>query len=250
MGFDLFHKLTNPYERKARLAPAVLALTPIVGIFVGQYGVALDLRESVVGLLATFGLFYLLTSIAREAGKRIEDRLYASWGGKPSTQLLRHRDGRIDPITKGRYHAFLAGKLATTFPDAAAENKDDVRADQIYEAGAMWLLEPTRDRTKFGLLFNENVSYGFRRNGLGLKPLAIAIAVGSILWTLTSTDVLSPSGLNVALLTTGQCASIGVSVVALAVWSFFFTEQTVRTAAFDYADMLLRACDVLAEKRT
>ena len=40
-------------------------------------------------------------------------------------------------------------------------------------------------------------------------------------------------------------ASLIVSVVLIVSWLFFFTKSSVRTAAFTYAETLLRACDTL-----
>ena len=40
-------------------------------------------------------------------------------------------------------------------------------------------------------------------------------------------------------------ASSIVSVVLIVSWLFFFTKSSVRTAAFTYAETLLRACDTL-----
>jgi hypothetical protein len=61
-----------------------------------------------VGLVTSFGLTALLAQIGCDQGKMKEPRLYERWGGKPTTQLLRHRDSTIDENTKGRYYSKLA----------------------------------------------------------------------------------------------------------------------------------------------
>jgi hypothetical protein len=38
---------------------------------------------------------------------------------------------------------------------------------------------------------------------------------------------------------------MALSTAMLAIWVLFFTQRTVKTAAFAYADMLLRACSAL-----
>jgi len=73
-----------------------------------------------------------MTSVCREFGKRLEDRLYSEWGGKPSTQLLRHRDRTIESVTKLRYHAFLAGKIGQVFPDSEQETQSPEKADDLF----------------------------------------------------------------------------------------------------------------------
>jgi hypothetical protein len=167
--------------------------------------------------------------------------------------LLRHRDGVIDSVSKRRYHAFLAAKISTVFPDAELERLDPSKADDAYQSGARWLLDHTRpDMGKqYDLLFRDNITYGFRRNALGIRPLAIVIALGCLFWTLAKERVLfSPAGRVVDWAALGQLsptatASLAVSGVMLLVWVFFFTTTSLRTSAFTFAQTLLRTCDTL-----
>lgn len=251
MGLDLLEKITNTYERKARLYPALLVLVPIVVMVVGVYGVELELKAAGIGLLATFGVFYLAASIVREFGKRIEASLYKEWGGKPTTQLLRHRDNTIDPITKARYHLFLAKQMSIAFPTQEEEEANPARADDVYQSATKWLLDRTRDKKKFGLLFEENIAFGFRRNCLGIKPLAIVICIITFVWPLVLSNILAMGSLNIeniASLSSGTWISLAVSLLMLLIWVFYFTKKTAKTSAFGYADFLFRACDVLPKK--
>lgn len=245
---DFFVRLTDKYERQARLYPALLSGAPLLAVAIGIYGIPLEPESGLIGLSASFGIVYLLTTIARELGKRIENQLYVSWGGKPTTQLLRHSDSTLDNVTKARYHSFLASKLGVPFPTLNDETADETAADAIYTSGARWLLDQTRDTSRFPLLFKELIAYGFRRNCLGLKPIAIVIALLSILWALGATDVVTTAGFHtdaLAALPMRVRVVIGINVTFLIVWIFFISKQTVRTAAFMYADLLLRACDAL-----
>ncbi len=247
-GSEFFLKLTDRYERQARLYPALLAGAPLLAVAIGMYGIPLEPESGLVGLLASFGIIYLLTTIARELGKRMENRLYASWGGKPTTQLLRHRDATLDHVTKTTYHTFLAAKLKVPFPTPADEAANAIAADATYTSGARWLLDQTRDTSRFPLLFKELIAYGFRRNCLGLKPIAIAIALLSLLWILGAADVITAAGFDVdTLFVLPMHVRVvwAINVVSLIVWIFFISKRTVRTAAFMYADLLLRACDAL-----
>jgi len=252
MGLDLLEKITSPYERKARLYPALLALVPILALAIGMYGIAFEVEAGLIGLLSTFGIFYLVASVVRELGGRLESSLFDEWGGKPTTQILRHRDKKIDPVTKMRYHAFLAKHLAINFPSEADEKADPIAADDTYQSGIKWLLDRTRDTKIFNLLFQENIAFGFRRNCLGLKPFAIVIAVTAFIWPLIATGVVTWQGIDFGVLKglpRSVWGSLTVSLLMLAVWIFFLTKRTAKTAAFGYAEMLLRACDVLPKKR-
>jgi hypothetical protein len=250
---DIVAKVTDPYDRQARLYPALLCLLPLLALVVLLYAPDVSALTGVVTLAVSCGGLFLMTNICREMGKRLEDRLYREWGGKPTTQLLRHRDGSIDSVTKRRYHAFLAAKINATFPDAEQEKSDPAKADETYQSGVRWLLDHTRpdDGKKFDLLFRENVTYGFRRNALGARPLGIAVAIGCLVLVLAKVHVfLSATGkiLDWSMLrqlTPAAIACLGTSGLMLLVWLFFFTKSSLRTAAFTYAEMLLRTCDTM-----
>src|SRR5260370_17709690 len=66
-------------------------------------------------------------------------------------------------------HTFLAGRLNAPAAAPAQEEADSKAADTFYARGGTWLRENTRDTKKFRVLFNENISYGFHRNLLGLR---------------------------------------------------------------------------------
>src|SRR5882672_1537478 len=242
---EIAKTITNPYERKARLYPALLALLPafwLVGYYAFSTG---EIAKAAASLLVSFGGAYLLTHIAREFGKRAEADLWREWGGAPTTQLQRHADTTIDPITKAARHRFLATKIGRPIATREQEAADAVAADHGYQAGTVWLIEHTRNRQKFPLIFAENVSYGFRRNAFGLRPVAVAIAAVSCGLVLLRESGVTATGFslsNFLQISEGSMVALLVCGGMLAVWVWFFTKETVRTAAFDYARALLRSC--------
>lgn len=240
--------ITDPYERQARLFPALLALLPLF-IAVGSiFGPRLSAFTNLVTVVIACGGLYLLAQVSRDRGKALEGKLFAAWGGKPSTQLLRHRDPSIETATKARYHSFLSRKLGQALPDSGQEANDPKAADDVYQSCVRWLLNHTTDHERFQLLFKENISYGFRRNALGLKPIALLIAMACIVFVLVKYDVVGALGwsnASLANLADEAWLSLVVSLVAVGVWMTFFTKQAVKVAAFTYAETLLRACDVL-----
>jgi hypothetical protein len=248
---DIVAKVTDPYERPARLYPALLALLPLLVLIMLLYGPKATGLTGAVTVAVSCGGLYLTTNLCRESGKRLEEKLYNKWGGKPTTQLLRYRDPTIEGVTKRRYHAFLAGKINVPFPDKEREASDPAAADDIYQSGVRWLLNHTRpeDGKKFDLIFKENVAYGFRRNALGVKPFGLVVAGVSLLWVLVIEGVVLNPGhrfIDLAALSRmpePATASLVVSTVMIVVWLLFFTKSSARTAAFTYAETLLRACD-------
>ena len=79
-------------------------------------------------------------------------------------------------MTKRAYHAALQ-ELAPDFrlPDASAEARDPDAADGIYRAVIRRLIDLRRG-PKYPLIHNDNIAYGFWRNLLGMKGVALALA--------------------------------------------------------------------------
>jgi hypothetical protein len=251
---DVVSKVTDPCDRQARLYPALLCLLPLLALIALLYAPYVSALTGGLTMAISCGGLFLMTNICREMGKRLEERLLREWGGNPTTQLLRHRDGAIDSVTKRRYHAFLAAKINTAFPDADQERTDPAAADEVYQSGARWLLDHTRPDAgkQFDLLFRENISYGFRRNALGVKLLAVPIAIACILWVPAKERIIFPAGgswfdwVALAGLSPAAIATVAVSGVMLLSWALFFTKTSLRTSAVTYAQALLRTCDTLA----
>lgn len=242
---DMLAKVTDPYERQARLYPALLAGLPLIVTATVLYG-SNSVLTATSTVVASCGGLYLLANIAREQGRRLEPILYEAWGGKPTTQLLRHRDRNIEGPTKRRYHEFLSRTVSLQFPSETEEVSNPVAADEIYQSAVRWLLNHTRDKTKHKMIFDENIAYGFRRNAYGLKTIGIGICLATSIWVLISEGIVAVGEgifLNPAGLSTSTMISLGVSGAMMLVWVSYFTEKTVRSAAFTYAETLLRACD-------
>ena len=245
---DWLKPLLDQYDRKARLRPALLCGLPLV-VSVALLIPKLGAIWGVIGGVVVYcGGSILLIQISRDLGKALEKRLYQLWGGKPSSAMLRHTDSRLPTQTKDRYRSFLSSvipALALTSPQEEATSPD--QADAGYDSANRWLLERTRDRARFDLLFTENMNYGFRRNLLALKPIALAMNTIALLLVI---------GIAVASWT-GQFASTisalspewWVSVVITAGHTLLFVAYVradwVRMAAETYAQQLLASCDSL-----
>ena len=178
MTLDL---IKDSYDRKARLYPALLVVFPLALTVGAAASLKWPAIESAGAALASCGGAFLLTQLARDGGKRREPALFEHWGGMPSVVILRHRDKRVDAITKGRYHKKLCGLVKDTkTPTAAEEDENPEQSDTTYLAWCTYLRTHTKDTKTFRLLFQENVNYGYRRNVWGMKPLGIAASTLSL----------------------------------------------------------------------
>lgn len=100
--------LYDSYDRKARLAPALLAVVPLLAAALFSFENA-TLIGRLASLLVAVGGLWLLVDMSRGLGRAKQQQLFAKWGGTPSIQLLRHTDRTI-AHTKARYHACLKTK--------------------------------------------------------------------------------------------------------------------------------------------
>lgn len=168
-------KFFDAYTIRARVFPAIIAAIPALAmliLLVSSTGLAVSSGIAVIGVLI---ILYMFSDFARSQGKKIEPRIYELLGGKPSVTMMRRADTALDTDSKDRYRAFLASKLNRTAPTAAEEAQNQAGADAFYEQAGTWLRENTRDTRKFSILFNENITFGYRRNLFGLKWIALGL---------------------------------------------------------------------------
>jgi hypothetical protein len=238
------------YARNARLKPTLLVVLPISALL-GEFGSKISVAVGILwGSLSWVGLTFLLAQLGRDFGKMKEFSLYRMWGGQPSTVMLRHCSGKLNRQTLKRYHEQGQRLLGQRFPTLDEESADPGQADLVYAAFGDLLREKSRERTKYPLLFDELVSYGFRRNLWGLKPFGLAVTSGVLLFhvlivagSLRAHETLSPVVVFVGLL----------CLVVLLVWIFLINPQWVRIVADEYAKRLLETCSgdmTAALKRT
>lgn len=202
--------------------------------------------QSLGATLAGFGGAFLLTQLARDAGKKGEKTLFGKWGGLPSVAIFRHRDTRLDSITKTRYHKKLAELVKEAkAPTAEQEQADPAAADSVYSAWSNYLRVNTRDTKKFALLFHENVSYGYRRNVWGLRGIGItASLVSCVVCGVQVYHIHKSIGkLDETLMGAGVFAAI-----LLLLWVFRFTGDWVRVPADAYAERLAECTEALGDK--
>jgi hypothetical protein len=245
---SLTNIITDGYERKARLYPALLLIAPVVGTGVALLAAKLTGLQSLAAGVVGCGGAFLLTQLARDAGKKHEASLFAKWGGLPSITIFRHRDPRLDTITKTRYHKKLAGLVKEAkVPTPEQEQADPAAADAVYAAWSNYLRVNSRDTKKFALLFQENVAYGYRRNVWGLRALGITASLLSV----------CACGIRLFLLhsSTGKIdealgGAAAFAAIVLLLWLFRFNGDWVRVPADAYAERLAECAEILASKTT
>ncbi len=235
-------RLLDVYTLRARLLPAILGAAPALAALLLLISWKSFELSNVVSILATLALVFGLSDWARRAGKELEPQIYAEMGGKPSVTMMYRGDASIDEVSKDRYRKFLAGKVNRPEPTLQVETSNPAPANAFYELTGTWLRENTRDTKRFPILFSELVTYGFRRNLLGIKLPALVLNVLIVLicaglvgyrWPVNSGDELT--------------ARIIVVLVVAAVHALYFLcvvkRDAVKTAAKTYARQLILSCE-------
>jgi hypothetical protein len=181
----------------------------------------------------------VVCGLVRGLGRALEPSLWAGWGGPPTTQRLRWAWPTPTAVQRRR-HELVGRVLSEPLPTEAEEDADPVGSDQRYEAAVAVLRDLTRDGSRFKLVAEENAEYGFRRNCLGLRSLAILVA----LVVLVASGVLFLLGSHSQFL-----ISAVVSVLLLAFWIAVVRNGWVHSAADRYAVRLLETVESLSQGR-
>ena len=243
------------YALRARVQPTIMVALPAILVVYAL------LPDYVLFVTAFFGLLGvaagndIIAHLGRERGYRKQDDLWASWGGAPTTRLLRHRrvpeDITLAPGLRQQFEEWLG----YTLPTQEDEEANPFAADEKYKNAIGSLLEATRDPAKFPLVQVELANYGFRRNSWGLRPIGVSVAITltSISWLLLSLTVWErpwPNPWWDVLANYDSKALIWILVglanaAITAIWIFMVKPSWVKDAADTYAKQLLRSVQVL-----
>lgn len=242
MGKKNSFDITQPYVRRARLEPALIVALPLPVAILAWFPGGILGWGALWSLIVWCGGTALLAQIARDSGKQKEPTLFQSWGGKPTTRLLRHRGAANKILLQRRHQKLQALVPGVRLPTAEQEAADPQSADDTYDACTAFLLEKTRDTKKFSLLFDENCNYGFRRNLWGMKLMGIAVSLCGFV----SVVVLVVAGLFRTTTPSPFALVCGaINALLLVGWLTWFTPAWVKLAADAYAERLLASCEAL-----
>lgn len=234
----------DAYIIRARLFPAILAISPFIALVaITVSWNALSLPQTIT-TVAVGVLFFAFSDLARRLGKRTEKDLFKETGGVPSNNLLMHLDTTFDPTTQERYRKFVGDLIGEKAPSAENEAKDPAAARAYYIRVGNWLRENTRDHKEFQLLFEENITYGFRRNLYGIKWPALVL---NLLVLLTCGVILYLNKFSAG--TISQVEMVGAFAAVHAMYFVLaVTRKGVVAASNQYARQLILSSETLTKK--
>lgn len=228
--------ILDRYSWRARVLPVYLAVAPIPLALATILPGGLDLPLGGVAAVVLVPLSFLASQIGADFGKRLERRLWREWNGAPATRYLRHSNREYNMVTRERIHHRLR-TIGLAVPSPEDEERDSVAADAHYESLVGELIRRTRDSSRFQFVFKALADYGFRRNLLGLKPIAVPIAALGLLSCLFRLCFICDPEKLPAVAITPALLTLGL----LLAWLAWVNERAVALAADRYARFLLEA---------
>jgi len=223
----------DEYDREARLVPALVAILPIAFIAIGLGLQNNAILASVIAALLAVGVPTIVAKQVADRGRAVEAKLFAKWGAAPtSLMLVPPADGRASEIQRQR-RGRLEKASGVSLPTNPALVGSDV---EVYQAAVRWLIENTRDHARFPVLWAELKTYGFERNALGLRRIAL-FASGLGVLALAAAAIAGALGAHLSVGT--NVALSAVCALAGLWWWRIPSENRVRAAADRYAERIL-----------
>lgn len=182
----MVEKFLDPYEIKARIAPGLILSVAVLVDVVITAPVLNNIPIFAATGIFSLALIYGLGNFARARGAGIQPKLWAAWGGEPSTRFLRLRDPHFGDGLKTSIRNEIARRFGTRLlpPDEEARNAE--RADREIVDSFRRVRSYLRQKDPDGLWQKHNIEYGFCRNLLAcraswvvLSLIALAFALGN-----------------------------------------------------------------------
>jgi hypothetical protein len=226
----------DDYFLRARVYPGLITILP-VGIFTSLLLPTVP-TKLIAPLIFSAGGAFLLGNVARSAGKRLEVRLLKKWCEFPTTHMLRHSAMQQNRILFERRRAAIERVTQIVLPTAAEESANRAASDEAYAAAVRILIVRVRDKKDdFPRVHEENVSYGYRRNLVGLKGLAIFILLAMIGGDVAIDHTRGPSSI--------VYASFAINITLIGFWLIYANHKWVEQAGISYAERLFECLEHL-----
>ncbi|WP_284777087.1 hypothetical protein [Agrobacterium sp. lyk4-40-TYG-31] len=238
-------KFFDAYNLRARVFPAMVAGLPTLALILAV--VPWDRLElsHLIATVMSLTLIWAFSDFARQSGIKVEQKL----GSRSTLYLWYHNNHELDSISKKRFREFMAGKLGVPAPTAEQETDDPAKADDFYAAASAWLRGATRDTKVFKILFEELMTYGARRNLLGLKKIALGmnLVVISVCASALYFEWSHPSLSNLQ----EKLAIVILAVFLHSIYMIFAVKKSsVLTASRAYGKQLVLSCDELMKPKS
>jgi hypothetical protein len=171
--------LSDAYERKARLLPAVLTLIALIPLAIAVH---VPLQRGITVLLGGVGMMAVLSvglsHLSSAFGNRIQRRLWPRWPhDSPSNLWLQPGNGSRSTQQKELWYAAIRQLTGLDIPAAGTIDQQELVINDAV-ARLRNLLWKSEHSSRLDI---HNVDFGFARNLTGLRPVWLtgaAVAAG------------------------------------------------------------------------
>lgn len=232
--FNIKELYTNlgTYNLRARISVGIIFLAPLLLELYLLIPEINSISSTLIVGIITYGLCNIIIVYCRLPGVKAMKKCFPNL--LPAQEALLPSNHYIDSITKHRYYQFFSEHIQ----DFKILPSDSEMTPYVCSA-VTWLISQTRDSSKFPLIAEENINFGFTYNLLGLKPYGIVLSTIGIILNLILLYPYFPDFSN--------CPKIIACLIAnllfLLLWIFVITQELVTSSGKKYARALLSACD-------
>lgn len=232
---DLLH-LTDSYERKARLLPALISgasLLPAIATASGSWLSWLLAIPIGIGAGAIFAVG--ISYVASAAGRAYERQTWHPWpDNAPTHRWLRPDDITCSKQQKEIWYDRIKIVSGLDIPTAAATG--EVELNRVINDAVRSIRDRIRNSPVARMVSIHNEDYGFARNLAGLRPLWLPGSTASAIVTWAAFAI-GETSLAWPVIAT---AAFGIALIALAVLPRFVRDRGER-----YAESLFGALEQL-----
>jgi hypothetical protein len=169
--------LGDAYEINARVLPAMLVVLP-VAVLIAQLEWQ---RQNWLALIGWAGglqivLALFVSKVGQALGARLQGRLEKAWGGLPTEKWLLPSNQEHSEQLKAEWRRALS-RLSGLNLESVAQSSASEEALRLLADSVAVSRNVIRKHPKASLVRAKNIEYGFARNLVGLRWLALGISL-------------------------------------------------------------------------
>jgi hypothetical protein len=234
----------DSYEIRARIIPSIIVCLPIIVPF---YLLFNNIGNPISGVIFSgmvlLGMSYTVSFFVQYMGKKIQNQLWSSWGGAPSSRILRWSDKTFDDQYKAKLHKSIKEYLDIELMDKDSEQQKPSDADLKFEIAFSQAKRIVYNTSSNDLLGKYNAEYGFHRNLMGSRIIWIlscligTILCGGLFYKFGSIEYVSGTIVNSFLL----CFAL--------IWGWYILPLTIAQPAEHYAITLWESFYLITQEK-
>lgn len=219
----------DTYNLRARLSVGIILLSPILlGLYL-QIEAVRNLSTTAVMTLALIAISNIIVVMTRLVGKKASNKI------KQRRVYVRDCFKQMNRYSRERICTNLIAvtPLFATLENEPETEQDAVEYDRILDSAIDIIEERTRN---LKIVVDENITYGFCRNMLGVKKwgILLALALYALEFGLIQYDSLQYGNPEMVI-------TILINTAYLCMWLFLVNANLVEFSANNYAEAILKA---------